>query len=117
MDVQRIHQTIPFTVEEAALIDGCNKMQAIVKVVLPMISSGLFAVGLYAFMLVGGISSPIPSPGRKHPRPLPLASTLIGEDTSDWGGIMAASIMMGLPVLIFLFSVQIHLSRELWAAL
>ena len=33
-------------------------------------------------------------------------STLIGEDTSDWGGIMAASIMMGLPVLIFFFSVQ-----------
>lgn len=44
-------KTIPFTVEEAALIDGCNKIQAIVKVVLPMISSGLFAVGLYAFML------------------------------------------------------------------
>lgn len=101
-------KTIPFTVEEAALIDGCNKIQAIVKVVLPMISSGLFAVGLYAFMLsweeflfaytfTGSESSKTITVG---------LSTLIGEDTSDWGGIMAASIMMGLPVLIFFFSVQ-----------
>lgn len=101
-------KTIPFSVEEAALIDGCNKIQAIWKVVLPMISSGLFAVGLYAFMLsweeflfaytfTGSESSKTITVG---------LSTLIGEDASDWGGIMAASIMMGLPVLIFFFSVQ-----------
>lgn len=101
-------KTIPFSVEEAALIDGCNKIQAIWKVVLPMISSGLFAVGLYAFMLsweeflfaytfTGSESSKTITVG---------LSTLIGEDASDWGGIMAASIMMGLPVLIFFFSLQ-----------
>lgn len=101
-------KTIPFTVEEAALIDGCNKIQAIVKVVLPMISSGLFAVGLYAFMLSWEeFLFAYTFTGSEASKTITVGlSTLIGEDTSDWGGIMAASIMMGLPVLIFFFSVQ-----------
>lgn len=100
-------KTIPFTVEEAALIDGCNKIQAIVKVVLPMISSGLFAVGLYAFMLSWEeFLFAYTFTGSEASKTITVGlSTLIGEDTSDWGGIMAASIMMGLPVLIFFFSV------------
>ena len=103
-----IIKTIPFTVEEAALIDGCNKIQAIVKVVLPMISSGLFAVGLYAFMLSWEeFLFAYTFTGSEASKTITVGlSTLIGEDTSDWGGIMAASIMMGLPVLIFFFSVQ-----------
>lgn len=101
-------KTIPFTVEEAALIGGCNKIQAIVKVVLPMISSGLFAVGLYAFMLSWEeFLFAYTFTGSEASKTITVGlSTLIGEDTSDWGGIMAASIMMGLPVLIFFFSVQ-----------
>lgn len=101
-------KTIPFTVEEAALIDGCNKIQAIVKVVLPMISSGLFAVGLYAFMLSWEeFLFAYTFTGSEASKTITVGlSTLIGEDTSDWGGIMAASIMMGLPVLIFFFIVQ-----------
>ena len=101
-------KTIPFTVEEAALIDGCNKIQAIAKVVLPMISSGLFAVGLYAFMLSWEeFLFAYTFTGSEASKTITVGlSTLIGEDTSDWGGIMAASIMMGLPVLIFFFSVQ-----------
>lgn len=101
-------KTIPFTVEEAALIDGCNKIQAIVKVVLPMISSGLFAVGLYAFMLSWEeFLFAYTFTGSEASKTITVGlSTLIGEDTSDWGGILAASIMMGLPVLIFFFSVQ-----------
>ena len=101
-------KTIPFTVEEAALIDGCNKIQAIVKVVLPMISSGLFAVGLYAFMLSWEeFLFAYTFTGSEASKTITVGlSTLIGEDTSDWGGIMADSIMMGLPVLIFFFSVQ-----------
>ena len=101
-------KTIPFTVEEAALIDGCNKIQAIVKVVLPMISSGLFAVGLYAFMLSWEeFLFAYTFTGSEASKTITVGlSTLIGEDTSDWGGIVAASIMMGLPVLIFFFSVQ-----------
>ena len=101
-------KTIPFTVEEAALIDGCNKIQAIVKVVLPMISSGLLAVGLYACMLSWEeFLFAYTFTGSEASKTITVGlSTLIGEDTSDWGGIMAASIMMGLPVLIFFFSVQ-----------
>ena len=108
MDVQRIHQNHPLYCEEAALIDGCNKIQAIVKVVLPMISSGLFAVGLYAFMLSWEeFLFAYTFTGSEASKTITVGlSTLIGEDTSDWGGIMAASIMMGLPVLIFFFSVQ-----------
>lgn len=101
-------KTIPFSVEEAALIDGCNKLQAIWKVVIPMISSGLFAVALYAFMLSWEeFLFAYTFTGSETSKTITVGlSSLIGEDASDWGGIMAASIMMGLPIILFFFSVQ-----------
>jgi len=101
-------KTIPFTVEEAALIDGCNKIQAIIKVILPMISSGLFAVALYAFMLSWEeFLFAYTFTGSEGSKTITVGlSSLIGEDASDWGGIMAASMLMGLPIILFFFSVQ-----------
>ncbi|PRY00954.1 carbohydrate ABC transporter permease [Allonocardiopsis opalescens] len=42
---------VPASVEEAAMIDGCNRMQLIVRVVLPMAMPGIVATGLYVFMI------------------------------------------------------------------
>lgn len=119
MDVQRIHKTIPFTVEEAALIDGCNKIQAIVKVVLPMISSGLFAVGLYAFMLSWEeFLFAYTFTGSEAPRPLPWPLYADRRGYQRLGRHYGRFHHDGSARADFLFQrSRIHLSRELWAAL
>ena len=44
-------KTIPFDIEEAALIDGCNRIEAIRRVVLPLSRAGIFSIMMFAFTL------------------------------------------------------------------
>ena len=44
-------RSIPRDYEEAAMIDGCTKLQAIFKIIVPVCSSGIFATAMYAFMI------------------------------------------------------------------
>ncbi len=100
-------KTVPFSVEEAAMIDGCNRIQAIVRVIVPIISAGLFSVALYAFMLSWEeflFSSTFTVKNAKTVT-VGLAS-LIGEDASDWGAILAGSVMMGAPIIILFCCLQ-----------
>ena len=100
-------KTVPFTIEEAALIDGCSKPRAIVSVILPIISSGLFAVALYAFMLSWEEFLYAYNFTIKNAKTVTVGLvTLIGEDSSDWGAILAGSMMMGLPILLVFFCLQ-----------
>ena len=99
--------TIPAAVEEAALIDGCNKPQALVKVVLPMISSGLFAVGLYAFMLSWEEFIFAYTFSASNAKPISVGIALfLGEAANLWGAVMASAVLMSLPILIAFFFIQ-----------
>lgn len=100
-------KTIPVSVEEVALIDGCSKPKALVQVVLPITAPGLFAVGLYAFMLSWEefIFAYTLTSSRAKPISVGIA-LFLGEDATLWGAVMASAIMMGLPVLIFFLLVQ-----------
>ena len=42
--------TIPKEISEAAVIDGCSHIKVLIKIILPMISPGLFATGIYVFL-------------------------------------------------------------------
>lgn len=98
---------IPHEIEEAALIDGCNRWQAFIKVVLPqalpgIISTALFAFTvswnefLYASVLLWSSDTQTLSAG---------VATFMGElAPSSWGLLMAAGVMTTLPlVLLFAF--------------
>jgi ABC-type glycerol-3-phosphate transport system permease component len=99
---------IPHEIEEAALIDGCTRWQAFVQVVLPqalpgIISAALFAFHvawnefLYASVLLWSSDRMTLSAG---------VTTLMGElAPPSWGLLMAAGVMITLPVII-LFSIM-----------
>ena len=44
-------QTIPIDIEDAARIDGCSRIGALVRVVLPLVAPGLAAAGVFAFII------------------------------------------------------------------
>lgn len=98
--------TVPLSLEEAAEIDGCNKVQTILKVILPLSVPSLIATGLYAFInswnefMFGYVFL-----STDQYRTLAPAIMLFkGANTIDWGGMMAASVIAVLPVtVIFMF--------------
>jgi len=92
--------SIPVDLEEAARIDGCTRLEAVVAVVLPVAAPGLAAVGIFAFLqswnefvLSSVLSTTVAS------RTAPVALTeFAGQFDTDWGGTMAAATIMTVPI-------------------
>ncbi|MEM2425266.1 MAG: carbohydrate ABC transporter permease [Candidatus Bathyarchaeia archaeon] len=100
--------SIPLDLEEAALIDGCSRFGAFIKITLPLASPGIASVAIFSFLQSWGefilASALIISPNSRTV-PLQLMS-YIAEYMIDWGGIMAAAIWAMLPVLAFFIIIQ-----------
>lgn len=99
--------TIPRELEQAAMVDGCSPMGAMLRVVLPVATPGLAATALYAFVLswadyayartflINAQGSWTANLG---------ITTMRGEYTTDWNEISAAAVFVAVPIiLIYLF--------------
>jgi len=108
--------TIPREIDEQAQIDGCTKVGALFRVILPLAKPGLAAIAIYGFMMAWG--------------EVLFASVLTGKDTTTvaigilryittqenrWGGMMAACVLVSLPVLAFFTLVQKYMISGLTA--
>lgn len=96
-------KTIPFDIEEAALIDGCNRIQAIRRVVLPLSRAGIFSIMMFAFTLsLQEFIYALTFISTKENKPVTLGvvTDLIRGDVFYWGELMAGGIIAGLPVAI-----------------
>ena len=96
-------KNVPKEIEEAALVDGASRPQAVWQVVLPISKAGLAAAGMFAFAislqaflypLVFTSSSPV------KPVTLGVVTDLIRGDIFYWGELMAGALLAGLPVAI-----------------
>jgi multiple sugar transport system permease protein len=103
--------SIPYSLEEAAQIDGCNIYQAAVRVVLPLTSSGLAATGIYA-VIVGWGEYLFARTLTANPRKWTLTvgvSNFIGEHGVQWGEIMSAATLSIIPVVVVYFVMNRYL--------
>jgi multiple sugar transport system permease protein len=96
-------KTVPMEMEEAARVDGCGQMGAFVRVVLPVSLPGVLTSVIFAFTLsmqdfLYGLA--YVSPGDQKPVPVGVPTELIRGDVYFWGSIMAAALLVGLPVAI-----------------
>ena len=110
--------TIPKSLEEAAYIDGCSKFRAMVEIVLPLVKPGIFAVGLYAFLIswedfLWGLT--LTNKTSMRTLASGIAMTYLGEYTYDWGRVMAAAVGAALPLLIIFIFLQKYLISGLTA--
>ena len=96
-------KTVPMEMEEAARVDGCGQLGALIRVVLPVSLPGILTSVIFAFTLsmqdfLYGLA--FVSPGDQKPVPVGVPTELIRGDVYYWGSIMAAVLLVGLPVAI-----------------
>jgi multiple sugar transport system permease protein/raffinose/stachyose/melibiose transport system permease protein len=99
---------IPIEIEEAAMIDGCTRLQSFLRVILPLSVPGMTATATYVFVLTWQeLMFASAFTVTQDMRTLPIGVLdFIGERTTDWGGLMAASVLVCIPVLILFMFLQ-----------
>ena len=96
-------KTVPFEIEEAAMIDGCGQLGALLRVVLPVSWPGLITSVIFSFTLSMQdflYSLAFVSISEQKPVPLGVATELIRGDVYFWGSLMAGALLVGVPVAI-----------------
>lgn len=100
---------VPFELEEAAMIDGCSRVQAFFKVTFPLLAPGLVATGVFGFIQAWNeftLAVVVMTREDKKTLPLWLSTFTDVNRGTDWGGIMAGSTLIAIPVVIFFLVVQ-----------
>jgi len=108
---------IPREIEEAALIDGANRLQVLWQIVLRLAAPGLVTVAVFTFLLAWNefFFAYIFLVSRDKMTLTLGLFTFVGQYTTEWGYIMAAGVLTCLPALVFFFLLQRALTRGLIA--
>ncbi|MEU8174263.1 carbohydrate ABC transporter permease [Microbispora hainanensis] len=99
---------VPKELEEAAWIDGAGRFTTFWRVLFPLVAPGLVATSIFAFITTWNefvYALTLINDQGKYTMPVAL-QFFVGQRSTDWGGIMAASTLMTIPVLIFFLLVQ-----------
>ncbi|UOM35410.1 carbohydrate ABC transporter permease [Acuticoccus sp. I52.16.1] len=102
-------KTMPFELEEAAMVDGCTRLGAFLRVVLPLSVPGLVTVAIFAFLLSWtDYTFALVMIGSDANKTVPLGlASMVGAFDLRWGDVMAGSTLIALP----LFAAFVMLSR------
>jgi len=92
---------IPEDIEDAAIVDGCNRLQVFYRIVLPLSLPSLFATGLFAFMLsYAEFLFALVLSGDAANRPLSVVMAALARNTDvSWGLLNSAIFLAVLPSL------------------
>lgn len=110
-------ETVPRELDEAAVMDGCSQFQIIWTIIFPIMLPGIVATATYAFLLMWTeflFALAFLTKTSLKTMPLGLAQ-FFGEQSVDWGAIMAASAVTTLPALLLFLPLQMKLSGGLTA--
>ena len=94
--------TIPVELDEAAILDGCTRMQALRKIVLPVALPGIISIAVFAFLMSWNefvLASVLTNTDNSKTLPIGL-SEFATMFTVDWGSTMAAAFLMTVPVVV-----------------
>ncbi len=103
-------RTIPKELEEAAMIDGATRIQAMLRIILPLALPGVVSAGIFAFTLSANeflYALIFISDAANKTVPVGVVSELIKGDVFYWGELMAGALLGSIPVaLIYSFFVE-----------
>ncbi len=91
---------MPFELEEAAMVDGCTRLGAFLRVVLPLSLPGLITVAIFSFLLSWtDYTFALIMIGSDANKTLPVGlASMVGSFDLRWGEIMAGSTLIALPL-------------------
>jgi ABC-type glycerol-3-phosphate transport system permease component len=103
--------SIPRELDEAALVDGCSRFRAFLRVVLPGAAPGIGATALFAFFLAWTeflFALCLTSSQSMFPVTVGIASN-IGQYRILWNELMASALLSSLPAIVVFFALERHL--------
>lgn len=101
-------KAIPVELEEAALIDGSSRLGILFRITLPLSLPGLVAIVIYAFVTTWNeflFALVLAQDYRVKTLPIGIAE-FTTEFNTDWGAVMAASLIMTLPIAVLFMAMQ-----------
>ena len=109
-------RAVPIELEEAAWIDGCGLLGGLLRVVLPLSWPGILTTGCFAVILTVQeylYALVLSSPVDQKVLAVGLPTMLIRGDIFFWGALMAAALLVGLPLALLFGAVLDHFIRGL----
>jgi multiple sugar transport system permease protein len=107
-------RSIPFELEECALIDGASRWQILVRIVLPLAVPGLISAGIFSFTLSWNefiYALTFISSSEVKTIPVGVVTELVEGDVYHWGSLMAGALLGSLPVaILYSFFVEYYVS-------
>lgn len=102
--------TIPYEIDEAAMIDGANRFQVLIHITLPLVKPILGIVAIQSFVLTYNeyaiASMLITSGAEKMTVAVGLQSLIYGQFQQNWGMYSAGAVLASLPIFILFYSFQ-----------
>lgn len=107
---------IPKELEEAAMVDGCSRTGAFVRVVFPLLAPGLVATSIYGFIQAWNeFLYALLVMSQEHETATVWLGTFTTQHGTEYAPMMAGSTMMGIPVVILFLLVQRKMAAGLTA--
>ena len=107
-------RSIPYELEECALIDGASRWQILTKIILPLSVPGLISAGIFAFTLSWNefiYALTFIQSSENKTVPVGVLTELVRSDVYEWGALMAGALIGSLPVVIlYSFFVEHYVS-------
>jgi len=107
-------KSIPLELEECALIDGANRWQILVRIILPLAVPGLISAGIFAFTLSWNefiYALTFISSSEVKTVPVGVVTELVEGDVYHWGALMAGALLGSLPVaVLYSFFVEYYVA-------
>ena len=97
-------KSIPYELEECALIDGATRLQILWKITLPLAVPGLISAGIFAFTLSWNefiYALAFIQSAEKKTVPVAVLTQLVEGDVYHWGSLMAGALLGSIPVALF----------------
>jgi len=107
-------RSIPYELEECALIDGATRLQILTKIILPLAVPGLISAGIFAFTLSWNefiYALTFVSSSEVKTVPIGVVTELVEGDVYHWGALMAGALLGSLPVaILYSFFVEYYVA-------
>lgn len=101
-------RAIPTELEQAAMIDGCSRLQLLVRIVLPLAAPAVVAVGTFAFLLSWNefLFAFVFTKSNALTIPVGLRAAFLGQYVTKYDQLFAASLVFSLPPIVLFVSLQ-----------
>lgn len=109
------YQTVPMEIEEAAQVDGAGKFRIFATIASPIVAPGIVATAIYTFINSFNeflFALLFINTSDRMPVTVALYS-LSGSEVLDWGAMLAASVVVVVPSVVFFLLIQRHIAAGL----